>query len=910
MILEGNERGFGAELAHHLLNPRDNDHVAVHAIDGFIADDLFGAFAESEAISQATQCQKNLFSLSLNPPPDEVATVEAFEAAIVAVEKKLGLVGQPRAIVFHEKLGRRHAHCVWSRIDAGQMKAIKLSHYKRKLGDVSRELYRLHEWDIPDGFKDKNAHDPQNYSRQEAGQAKRARIDPKNQKAMFQKCWERSDSRSAFAAALWDEGYILARGDRRGFVAVDTNSKIWSLSRWCGVKPKELRARLGSEDTLWSIEDAISAFKELQARPQKPRADRSSPDVQHRLKALVERQRRERSNLRAEQEVRRLARLETQQAQLPTGLKAAWMRITGQYQALIAKLAEDARSAEAFDRNEHQTLITRHLAERKELDRIQTQPDILAGLTLTFDEASHPDPRQKLVLPPDDIPFTNIQLTKNPSLILDHVSYKQARFDRADVLRELAKRIQDPVALREAADVAMQSSDLIRLNNNDTTDFTTKDYLAAENGLLACALSLTHRCGPAVQENTIAHAISQQNADMQKSFGGRLSDEQRAALQHILGSAQLSCVVGLAGSGKSTMLKTAQSAWEKQGIKVHGAALAGKAAEGLQNASGIASRTLASLEASWKNGYEPIAPGEVLVVDEAGMIGTRQLMRVATKIQNIGAKLVLVGDPDQLQPIEAGSPFRKLVEIHGASHLTEIHRQRADWQRSASRDLAAGRIREAVESYDQHGAVSRRYSYDTALAALVENYMTDVEMNGSDTSRLAFAHRRKDVYALNQAIRSAIRSSGNPLAETLLDTETGPRALSAGDRIVFTRNDKHIGAKNGMLGTVTKVSSNQISVELDRDDDKRCKVTFNPIHFRAYDHGYSVTIHKSQGATVDRSYVLASRTMDDSLTYVAMTRHRIEANLFINEADQPVWAESRTIMRSHRPQHRIRGPRR
>ena len=95
MILEGNARGFGAELAVHLLNPRDNDHVTVHAVDGYVADDLHGAFAEIEAISQATQCQKYLFSLSLNPPVDQSVSVELFEATIAETELRLGLVGQP-----------------------------------------------------------------------------------------------------------------------------------------------------------------------------------------------------------------------------------------------------------------------------------------------------------------------------------------------------------------------------------------------------------------------------------------------------------------------------------------------------------------------------------------------------------------------------------------------------------------------------------------------------------------------------------------------------------------------------------------------------------------------------------------------------------------------------------------------
>ncbi|MDA5558163.1 relaxase/mobilization nuclease domain-containing protein [Shimia sp. MMG029] len=231
MILKGNARGYGAQLAHHLLNPRDNDHVTVHRIDGFVADDLYGAFAEAEAISNATRCDKYLFSVSLNPPQDAEVSVEDFEETIAQVEKRLGLAGQPRAIVFHEKNGRRHAHAVWSRIDGQEHKAINLPHYKRKLGGLARELYRSHDWEMPQGFVDAEKRDPLNYTRQEAGQAKRAKRDPKALKAMFRACWEASDSRAGFEAALKEQGFALARGDRRGFIAVDADGKVWSLSR-------------------------------------------------------------------------------------------------------------------------------------------------------------------------------------------------------------------------------------------------------------------------------------------------------------------------------------------------------------------------------------------------------------------------------------------------------------------------------------------------------------------------------------------------------------------------------------------------------------------------------------------------------------------------------------------------------
>lgn len=144
MILKGNQRGGGRQLAAHLLNAHDNEHVEVHDLRGFVADDLPGAFHEAYGVSRGTRAKQFLFSLSLNPPRDAKVSTAAFENAIASVEERLGLQDQPRAIVFHEKEGRRHAHAVWSRIDAAEMKAINLPHTKLKLRDVSRELYLEH----------------------------------------------------------------------------------------------------------------------------------------------------------------------------------------------------------------------------------------------------------------------------------------------------------------------------------------------------------------------------------------------------------------------------------------------------------------------------------------------------------------------------------------------------------------------------------------------------------------------------------------------------------------------------------------------------------------------------------------------------------------------------------------------
>src|SRR6056297_2468907 len=149
MILNANQRGNAKELARHLLNTRDNDHVELHDLRGFVSNDLHGALLEAEAISMGTKCTNHLFSLSLSPPDYADVPTQTFEKAVARIEAALGLEGQSRAIVFHEKEGRRHAHAVWSRIDGNEMKAIKLPFYKRHLTDISKQLFLENGWPLP-----------------------------------------------------------------------------------------------------------------------------------------------------------------------------------------------------------------------------------------------------------------------------------------------------------------------------------------------------------------------------------------------------------------------------------------------------------------------------------------------------------------------------------------------------------------------------------------------------------------------------------------------------------------------------------------------------------------------------------------------------------------------------------------
>jgi len=261
MILIGSQRAGAMSLADHLMNDIENDHVKLAEIDGFMAEDLHGALEEADAIASATQCQKFLVSVSLNPPEGVVVTDEGFKEAADRVAERLGLSGQPRAIVIHEKNGRRHAHAVWSRIDGHELKAIELGLYKLKLRDLSKELFLEHGWELPKGLQTYGKGNPLNFTLEEWQQAQRTGVDPREMKQLFQEAWVQSDGLKSINSALENKGLYLAKGDRRGFVALDIEGNIYALARWTGIKTKELKARIGSPDELPSVQEVTTELK-------------------------------------------------------------------------------------------------------------------------------------------------------------------------------------------------------------------------------------------------------------------------------------------------------------------------------------------------------------------------------------------------------------------------------------------------------------------------------------------------------------------------------------------------------------------------------------------------------------------------------------------------------------------------
>ncbi len=311
------------------------------------------------------------------------------------------------------------------------------------------------------------------------------------------------------------------------------------------------------------------------------------------------------------------------------------------------------------------------------------------------------------------------RIIANPALALDAITHQHATFTKRE-LAAFVHRHSDGKEQFDAAYSAVRGSpDLIALGEDGRGQdrFTSRAMIETEQRLHRAADEMAQRANHSV--NDVQRSAAFASAARR---GLVLSGEQKSAFEHVTKGKSLAIVVGYAGTGKSAMLGVAREAWESAGYTVRGAALSGIAAEGLENGSGIASRTIASLEHQWGKGREELTSRDVLVIDEAGMVGTRQMERVLSHAAKAGAKVVLVGDQQQMQAIEAGAAFRAIHERHGGVEISEVRRQLSAWQQDATRHLATGRTGEAIRTYEERGMVHAADTREVARKDLIERW--------------------------------------------------------------------------------------------------------------------------------------------------------------------------------------------
>jgi conjugative relaxase-like TrwC/TraI family protein len=407
----------------------------------------------------------------------------------------------------------------------------------------------------------------------------------------------------------------------------------------------------------------------------------------------------------------------------------------------------------------------------------------------------------------------------------------------------------------------------------DERRYTTKGLLLTEQRAIHRALG-RHNAGIAVADQRHRDLAVRRRT---------LSAEQAALVRRLTGSgAGVEVVVGKAGTGKTYALDAAREAWEASGTPVTGVALAARAALELETSAGIPSTTLARLLTRLDDHRDgsPPAPGSVLVVDEAGMVATRQLARLLDHADAQSVKVVLVGDPHQLPEIDAGGLFRALTTRLPTIELTDNRRQAHEWEQVALDELRHGEVDAALATYRQHGRIHTAATAEQVRATLVDDWWATARDDLAGSVMIAL--RRSDVADLNHRARAAMLTAGRLTGPTL---HAGGHELRAGDRIVCLRNDRRVGVVNGTRATITHIHPTTRTVEA--VDDRGVKLTLPAGYLDAghLTHGYAITGHKAQGLTCDHTYTLGTETLYREWGYVAMSRGRLTNQLYHGPVD-------------------------
>lgn len=487
--------------------------------------------------------------------------------------------------------------------------------------------------------------------------------------------------------------------------------------------------------------------------------------------------------------------------------------------------------------------------------------------------------------------------------IIGNLTASEATFSRQQLEAAIATEsqghasaIEIPLIVQRAIESAMASQEpfgLVQLQERGqmmnsrryNIVFTSREMLEMERAAIAGAVDRKHERRWDTFVNA-AHLLHE------------LSDEQARAVIHITQeSGGVQCVRGLAGTGKSFMLSRARVAWEESGLTVIGAALAGKAADALQVGSGIASQTLHSLLSDIDGGRLILDGKTVVVLDEAGMVGTRQLHSLLKHIHQSGAKAVLVGDPQQLQPIDAGGLFRMLSEELGYAGLEDIRRQESLADREMIKMLIGGESHDVIERLASTGQLLVQRD-DSVESTMVKDWLENRDPERPGES-LMLAGTKADVRMLNQMAREALKAESRLHSAVSISTESGETEFCVGDRVVFGRNSRAIDIRNGQLGTLESwcIEPRSGNIELSVRIDGGKLVRFDPGRYEHLDHGYAMSVHRAQGVTADNVSVKTSETMGDKeWSYVAMSRHRKRLRVFMTEGDAEDWA--RVLARS------------
>ena len=448
----------------------------------------------------------------------------------------------------------------------------------------------------------------------------------------------------------------------------------------------------------------------------------------------------------------------------------------------------------------------------------------------------------------------------------DGVTAKQSSFDRGELTRALLEILPtgttvDTDGVDRVVDRMLRDPRVLPLLDPATRRYTTRELAGTELATLRLATTRS-----AVPASSVAPARVV-----------ALSTEQHAVVQAIAASpASVDVVLGPAGAGKTAMLAALHAHYRDLGVPTFGACVAAIAARRLEHATGIPASSVARLTSQLRRG-EPLPDRCVLVVDEAGMVGTRDYYQLLSVVTAVGGKLVAVGDRAQLTEIDAGGMFARLSRMQLRGELTDNHRQVHEWERDALVALRQGELMPALRAYTRHSRLHDHAETD-AMRTAIANHYTDALRDNAPFGVVALSGSRNGATALNTAIREKLRADGH-LGE---DQPVGDRTFAVGEVVLVTRNDHQRGLLNGTRGIVTAINSRTVRLRLDDHRDVTVPTGWAADRLRT---AYAMTVHKAQGLTVDVAIVDTTGLSDRNSAYVAASRARQRTELHHTDTD-------------------------
>jgi len=467
-------------------------------------------------------------------------------------------------------------------------------------------------------------------------------------------------------------------------------------------------------------------------------------------------------------------------------------------------------------------------------------------------------------------------LVRTPEAVVARIAERRSTWDRDEAEREVralldvddGKEWDAPV--QRVLDAALAPEQVVSLGfvASDRPSADLHAELGERRELFSApAIVADERALHAATRALVERSSAPERVSKLRGPSAELDEQQRGAYAQIASDSGLAIVQGIAGAGKSRLLRDVAAAYEEAGYRVLGAAVSGDAARVLGEEAQIQAQTVARLRTSLGAGREKLDARTVLLIDEASMLGTSDARELFEAARDDGAMVRLLGDAEQHGSVARGAVLADLTEAHGAYDMARSRRAQEPWLREVAADLRAGLTPRALDELRAHGSIAEHRTTDEAKTALIAGWAADVRDN---RDVLLIATRRKDVAELNDLARAA-------LAERLGEARTystafGAREIAVGEQLVARKADRDSETVNGdRLRVLGHRRDGRIACERMRDG---AKLVWDVQQRPEIDYGYASTSYRSQGRTVDVVHVLATQADDRRGLYVDATRAR------------------------------------